>query len=121
MDDDRASGEKDCVVVRASGGGVVWWAGFGGCGGFVLLAGEAVAVSREAQGSPPGKDVLRHRSASRLTATSASAREPAKSATPRLVGSGQNKTGLEKRFADARALRPADRVWCAYYITRVTI
>jgi hypothetical protein len=48
--DGRASVGRIGVVVRARGGGVVWRAGFGGCGGFVLQAGEAVAV-REWKGA----------------------------------------------------------------------
>jgi hypothetical protein len=42
---------------------VVWWAGFGGCGGFVLagLRGScSQSVVEEAQGPPPGKVELRH-------------------------------------------------------------
>ena len=83
---------------------VVWWAGFGGCRGFVLL--RQLQSVEEAQGPPhrqgrTASPEVPH--ASRLTATSASEHPSS------VVGS--NKTGL-KNGSQTRALWLAARVWC---------
>lgn len=91
----------------------MWWAGFGGCGGFVLLL--AGWLARQLQSK---KHRAWQRATScvtevpaRLTATATQPTQPA-SEQP-LASSGVTIRPVRKRFADACSVS-ADRTWCVY-------
>ena len=101
LGDGRASVGKDCVVVRASGGGVVVrvLAGVSEWLRACWLARQLPVVKSKTH-SPPGKQarLASHRSASRLTATS----QPARGRP--LASSGVwNKTGQKNGAVPRRA------------------